>query len=77
MNKTAYVLLYFKIVNGGIVFNKAGIFSERHPTRNPALGDFCAELSSHTGHDYGDACAQAKRSLAAWPAHRWVLPFLR
>jgi hypothetical protein len=76
MNRTAYVIAFFRATVGGPEFVRAGIFSESAKNITLEPNTIALDVLLAEGDDYEDACANARALCARHWRYCWVLPHL-
>jgi hypothetical protein len=77
MNRTAYVICFFRPMDGVPVFKGAGIYSER-ATSLTIEGDLIPmDVLQGTGNNYEEARASAIETIRSHGRYSWLVPHLR
>jgi hypothetical protein len=77
VNRTAYVITFFRPAAGGPQFVGAGIFSESAQNITLEPNAIAEDVLSYTGIDYEDARANAMTMCARDLRWCWLLPHLK
>jgi hypothetical protein len=77
VNRTAYVVAFFRIENDIPVFVYADIYSEDAQHLTLQASAIAMDVLSASGADYEEARDNAKDACRTYERYRWLLPHLK